>query len=462
MPAPKNVLLIVVDQWRGLMLPKLGADYLKVPNIDRLSEEGVTFRNHFTQTAPCGPARASLLTGLYQMNHRAVQNTIPLDARFTNLGHELRKGGYDAALVGYTTTTPDPRTTGPSDPRFLVLGDIMDGFRPVGAFEPYKDAYFGWVASQGYKLPENREDIWLPEGRTPAGEPGSGATARPSRLPKELSDTAWFTERGLTYLKSRAGKPWFLHLGYYRPHPPFIAPAPYHAMYRPEDMPKVVRAPSAAEEAKQHPLLGYYVDNINQSSFFQDGKGLGSEMSEEQVAQMRATYCGLMSEVDDQLGRVFEYLKEIGPVGRHADRLHLRSRRAAGRPSPVGQDRLHRRILPHPDDHPRPARRGQRHARLDRRALHRDDRHHADHSRLARPADPAPVRRPLAAAASPKVGRRPTGAPRCTTSSTSATSTTASPNRRWACRWTSARSLSCRTRPSSTCTSPRCRRSCST
>ena len=312
MPAPKNVLLIVVDQWRGLMLPKLGADYLKVPNIDRLCEEGVTFRNHFTQTAPCGPARASLLTSLYQINHRAVQNTIPLDARFTNLGHELRKGGYDAALVGYTTTTPDPRTTGPNDPRFLVLGDIMDGFRPVGAFEPYKDAYFGWVASQGYKLPENCEDIWLPEGRTPAGEQGSGATARPSCLPKELSDTAWFTERGLTYLRSRAGKPWFLHLGYYRPHPPFIAPAPYHAMYRPEDMPKVVRAASAAEEASQHPLLGYYVNNINQSSFFQDGKGLGSEMTEEQVAQMRATYCGLMSEVDDQLGRVFDYLKQSG------------------------------------------------------------------------------------------------------------------------------------------------------
>ena len=34
MPAKKNVLLIVVDQWRGLMLPKLGADYLKLPNID--------------------------------------------------------------------------------------------------------------------------------------------------------------------------------------------------------------------------------------------------------------------------------------------------------------------------------------------------------------------------------------------------------------------------------------------
>ena len=90
------------------------------------------------------------------------------------------------------------------------------------------------------------------------------------------------------------------------------------------------------------------------------------------------------------------------------------------------------------------------------------DRHHADHPRLARPADPAPVRRPLAAGLLRRPSRRPTGAPRCTTSSTSATSTTASPNRRWACRWTSARSPSCRTRPSSTCTSPRCRRCCST
>ena len=63
-------------------------------------------------------------------------------------------------------------------------------------------------------------------------------------IPKELSDTAWFTERGLSYLQGRGGKPWFLHLGYYRPHPPFIAPAPYNAMYRPEDMPKPVRAAS--------------------------------------------------------------------------------------------------------------------------------------------------------------------------------------------------------------------------
>ena len=115
----KNVLLIVVDQWRGDALPGLGNAFLKLPNIERLCREGVTFANHYSQSAPCGPARASLLTGLYQMTHRAVQNAIPLDSRFTNLGHELRRLGYDPALIGYTTTTPDPRTTGPRDPRFF-------------------------------------------------------------------------------------------------------------------------------------------------------------------------------------------------------------------------------------------------------------------------------------------------------------------------------------------------------
>src|SRR5579871_238902 len=102
----RNVLLIVVDQWRGDLLPRLGTPGLKTPNLDRLCREGVTFRNHFTQAVPCGPGRASLLTGLYQMNHRAVQNTVPLDARHRNLARALRDCGYDPALIGSTTTTP--------------------------------------------------------------------------------------------------------------------------------------------------------------------------------------------------------------------------------------------------------------------------------------------------------------------------------------------------------------------
>lgn len=306
--ARRNVLLIVVDQWRADCVPCLGCPVLRTPNLDRLCREGVTFRNHVTTAVPCGPARASLHTGLYLMNHRAVQNTVPLDARHATLPHALRAVGYDPALVGYTTTTPDPRTTPARDPRFQVLGDNMEGWRPVGAFEPDMEGYFGWLAQQGYALPARREDIWLPEGEDAV----PGATRLPARIPAALSDSAFFTDRALAYLKGRGGKPFFLHLGYYRPHPPFVASAPYHAMYDAASMAPPVRARSIEAEAAQHPLLAWYVHGTRQESFFRGGQGAASAMDEAAVRQMRATYFGMMSEVDDCLGEVFGYLDETG------------------------------------------------------------------------------------------------------------------------------------------------------
>ena len=306
--AKRNILLVVVDQWRGDCVPHIQrADgqvpVLRTPNLDRLCREGTTFRNHVTVTAPCGPARASLMTGLYQMNHRACQNGIPLDARHDTLPRMLRRLGHDPALVGYTTTTPDPRTTGPDDPRFRTVGDTMDGFREVGVLEPDHDGYFGWLAQAGFPLPADREDVWRPEGDVPGA---------PARVPAHLTDSAFFTERALGYLKGRGGRPFFLHLGYYRPHPPFVAPAPYHALYDPADMPPPSRAVSPEAEAAQHPLLRHYLATTGCGSFFQGGAGLAADMDDAAVRQMRATYYGMMTEVDDQLGRIFAFLDETG------------------------------------------------------------------------------------------------------------------------------------------------------
>ena len=306
MPRPKNVLLIVVDQWRGDTMGVLGHPCIKTPHLDELCADAVTFRHHYTQAAPCGPGRASLLTGLYMMNHRVVQNSVPMDARHTNLAIEMRRAGYEPALVGYTTTTPDPRETPAADPTFRILGGLMPGWHAVGSLVPERTPYFNWLRAQGFPVPARPDDVWLPQ------EPGAGATMSASRVPKELSDTTWSTEAGLTYLRGMVGKPWFLHLGYYRPHPPFIAPAPYNRMYDPADVPAPVRAASPEAEGKQHPLLAHYMHAIKQSKFFCDGRGLASEMSEAQVRMMRAAYYGLISEVDHHLGRVFSFLKESG------------------------------------------------------------------------------------------------------------------------------------------------------
>jgi arylsulfatase A-like enzyme len=158
-------------------------------------------------------------------------------------------------------------------------------------------------------VPDEPRDIFLPQDLAPGD---IGATGKPSRIPRELSDTAWFTERALEYLHGARGKPWLLHLGYWRPHPPFSAPAPYHAMYDPAQCPPPVRAASVADEAAQHPLLRHYLGEIQRKKFFEHGQGLAADMSEAEVRQMRATYYGLMTEVDDQLGRVFQFLKNTG------------------------------------------------------------------------------------------------------------------------------------------------------
>ncbi|MCC2596251.1 alkaline phosphatase family protein [Pusillimonas sp. MFBS29] len=308
MQQKKNVLLIVVDQWRGDTLPNLG-HHVQLPNVSRLAAEGVTFAHHYTQAVPCGPGRASLLTGMYMMNHRATQNTIPLDARHTNVAWESRKGGYEPALVGYTTTTPDPRYTDHEDPRFRVLGGEMDGWKLVGSMGLKMESYFAWVAHRWPDMPSTPEDMWLPRDADPDE---IGATTSPSLVPAEFSDTSFFTEKALEYLHGVRHKPWFLHLGYWRPHPPFIAPEPWNSMYDPEDSPAPVRAESPEQEAAQHPLTEFYLNNVGRKNFFRHGEGLAKDMSIDEVKQMRATYYGLMSEVDAQLGRIFDFLEKTG------------------------------------------------------------------------------------------------------------------------------------------------------
>ncbi|NEO17624.1 sulfatase-like hydrolase/transferase, partial [Moorena sp. SIO3E8] len=110
-----NVLLITADQWRGDCLGAAGHPLVKTPAIDALAADGVLFRRHYCQATPCSPARASLLTGLYQMNHRVCRNGTPLDARHDNIARAMRRLGYAPALFGYTDTSVDPRRCDPND-----------------------------------------------------------------------------------------------------------------------------------------------------------------------------------------------------------------------------------------------------------------------------------------------------------------------------------------------------------
>src|SRR5690606_10996304 len=102
MAPAENILFVVIDQLRADCLWGALASHAVMPNIQALAADGMAFRNHHSVATPCGPARASLLTGQYAMNHRSVRNGTPLPHDKPNLATEARKAGYQPLLFGYT------------------------------------------------------------------------------------------------------------------------------------------------------------------------------------------------------------------------------------------------------------------------------------------------------------------------------------------------------------------------
>jgi arylsulfatase A-like enzyme len=308
-PGP-NVLLITADQWRGDSLSALDHPTVKTPSLDSLAADGVLFRNHFAQCAPCGPSRASLYSGLYMMNHRSVRNGVPLDARFTNIALEARKGGYDPCLLGYTDTSADPREYHPDDPILSTYAGVLPGFRVVASGTENKPnaAWRRYLAAKGYVLPSGWGEIRGPVPDYPGAEE-RGPTFAPPFYTAEDSDTAFMVNHAISFIESRDDLPWFLHLSIERPHPPFIAPEPYNAMYHPDDVPGFRRASSPEEESLQHPYVAYMIRNHLGRD---DHNPKDHPTTGQAMRQLRASYYGLMGEVDHHMGRLFARLKELG------------------------------------------------------------------------------------------------------------------------------------------------------
>ncbi|MDP9332605.1 MAG: alkaline phosphatase family protein [Actinomycetota bacterium] len=293
-----NVLFITADQWRGDCLSAAAHPLVRTPNLDRLAAAGVGFRRHFAQAAPCGPSRAALYTGMYLMNHRSVLNGTPLDARHDNVALVARRLGYEPALFGYTDTSIDPRTVAPGDARLFRYEGVLPGFDPVCHLpegEPLE--WLEWLGAGGLDVP----DDW----RTFVDRPASGTSWR-TQYDAEHSQTRFLTDRFLAWADGRASNAWFAHVSFLRPHPPFLAPAPYDTMFDPQSVPAPVRAASRAEEGAQHPLLGMMIDH----------PFLKSPDDDREQRELQATYYGMLAEVDDQIGLLLDWLEATGQADR--------------------------------------------------------------------------------------------------------------------------------------------------
>ena len=296
-----NILFITADQWRGECLSVLGHPFVETPNLDALAADGVLFRRHYAQAAPCAPSRSSLHTGMYMQSHRCVTNGSPLDDRFDNWARAVARAGYQASLFGYTDSAIDPRGLDPQDPRLLHYSEPLPG---IAEYTPMADEVpVEWVEYLRKKGYPEADRPWTYYGRKQSGVDWGegGERVLPLAISAEDHETRYMTDRCIDWIRTQ-DQPWITHLSLLRPHPPFCVPEPYCARLDPREMPPPLRRDNPDEEAAQHPLLDFFIHHSKYRA--------PDEIR--QTQQDMVNYFGLMREVDDNLGRLFKELKEGG------------------------------------------------------------------------------------------------------------------------------------------------------
>lgn len=304
MGSTKNVLFIVIDQLRADCIFGALAHHLHLPNLTALMADAVTFQNHHSVVSPCGPARASLLTGQYSMNHRSVRNGTPMRHDIPNIATEMRKSGYTPMLFGYTDTPPDPRVTPCDDPALRNQEYPMIGFQEVVEMQFEKSLpWRSHLINQGHRF-DSHNDVYRPVSQTDAAPEIND----PALYPSHDSDTAFLTDRFLATMPAYKQANWFAHLTYIRPHPPLVAPAPFNDMYAPDQIPLPDRLADPLDEVANHAFFGPAITNNPASKNVIGFPDL--EPTDANIQALRSVYFGLITEVDVHIGRVISFLKE--------------------------------------------------------------------------------------------------------------------------------------------------------
>ena len=237
---PLNVLLITIDDLR----PELGAygvNAAYTPNIDRLAEKGIKFENAFCQYPVCNPSRSSFLTGLRPDELGIVSNQIPLRQKWPDivtLPQLFRNNGYFTAGIGklFHAGLDDQgnRTLFQDDASFDHF------FRAYNQSRQYRDQAF--LEGRGRLLGDQTVGWahWIAdEGGDEAQPDGQNA------------------QEAVRIMEENASKPFFIGVGFHKPHDPFIAPKEYFERY-PLDEIELAKIPEDQTPPLEYSTPGNY------------------------------------------------------------------------------------------------------------------------------------------------------------------------------------------------------------
>ena len=282
-----NILFIASDDLRP-MLGCYGNPYIKTPNIDKLASGGTVFMKNYCQYPLCGPTRSSLLTGLRPDatqifgNSTHIREAVP---DVITLPQHFRQQGYHTVNYGkmYHDRNVDDSLSW-SEPGLHVEG-----------------RHFG-----DYNNPETLKMLEETEGEDPTMESIAPPTDS-ADVPDNAYSDGQFADMAIQAMErlKRGTNPFFLSVGFVRPHLPFNCPQKYWDMYDPDQIPL---APNR-ELPEYFPTIPVY-----NSWWMRHFKGMPAEgpFPEDVSRHLNHAYAACVSFVDAQVGRLLDALKENG------------------------------------------------------------------------------------------------------------------------------------------------------
>jgi len=303
-PLP-NILFIPVDDLR----PELGAygdHFIKTPNMDRLASQGITFNRTYCQQAVCNPSRASLLTGLRPDSIQVwdlrthFRDNVP---DVVTLPQFFKQNGYTTIGLGKTFHNNDPDTIS-----WSVIPENIDGF----PFDP--DAVY--ANKENLEIQQMKIQKLKDEGKSRIDQVGHWYVKANATENVDVDDDAYYdgaqTTRAIEILQKlkSENKPFFLAVGYYRPHLPFNAPKKYWDLYDRSEI------PLAENQFIPEGNPAYLVHGEAELRGYSDCHDLplpnDKPWDEDRQREIKHGYYASVSYTDAQIGRLIDELERLG------------------------------------------------------------------------------------------------------------------------------------------------------
>ncbi len=260
-----NIVYLMFDQAKASAMSFMGNTDISLPTCDMLAERGWVFDQAYAAAPICTPSRASVHTGMFPQVHGVTchQNRAPHN--LPQLAEILQAGGYYTAAAGH--------------------------------YEPERNLCRGWHEQSPMHERGPLYDSWMAHIRS--GRKDVAWSAGAIDIDAKVGNSALLTDRALRMLDQaeNSGQPFFLHLCYDDPHPPYFVPKPYDTMYDPDSL-TLPETGELAELPKWHAHARADVGT--------------DEASEADFRNVLAIYYGMIRYIDDEIARIYEALETKG------------------------------------------------------------------------------------------------------------------------------------------------------